>query len=69
MDYFTEVLTTFLGLGTFQFLDFIKKKKILISKIVIVLKINKGLDRHKGELLRTEFSFLGELLLKTLNTT
>ncbi len=57
MDYFNDVLTTFLGLerdsciavyGGFAVFDLIK---------------NTGLKRHAGEQLMTEFSFLGELSL------
>ncbi len=67
---FTDILTTFLGLGTFQLcccLWRLRKLSNFIKNIFIcVPKMNEGLtglERHEGELLMTEFSFLGELSL------
>ncbi len=64
MDYFNDVLATFLGLGTFQLHCCLCRVK---EKILICLpKMNKGLtalEWHEGAWLMIEFSFLGELSL------
>ncbi len=70
MDYFTDLLATFLSLdrvktlavngGVRELLEFIE------NILICVLKMNgglSGLERHEGEQLMTEFSFLGELSL------
>ncbi len=89
MDYFNDVLTTFLGLEcgssmavyagsessrisskiffiiVFYFLLYLLYICIFLY-IICVPKMNKGLtglERHEGEYLMTEFSFLGELTL------
>ncbi len=56
MDYFTDVLTIFLGLGTFQLhccLWRVSELSDFIKNILIcVLKINEGLtcsEQHDGE--------------------
>ncbi len=63
MDHFTNLLATFLDLGTYQLcccLWSARKLSDFIKNILIcVQKTNKGLtglERHKGE-----FSFFGEL--------
>ncbi len=70
MDYFIDVLATFLDLGIFQlhcYLWRVRKLSDFIKNILIcVPKINEGLmgsERHEGEQLMPEFSFLGELSL------
>ncbi len=70
MDCFTDVLTTFLGLGTFQLrycLCRVRELSDFIKNVLIcVPKMNEGLvglERHEGELFRTEVTFLGELSL------
>ncbi len=68
MDYFTNLLTTFLDLDRVNYVAVYGRVKELsecIKNILIcVPKMNKGLtglERHEGEQLVTEFSFLGEL--------
>ncbi len=59
MDYFTDVLTTFLGLGTFQLHCCFHQKYLNLC-----LKMNEGLtglERHESEQLMIKFS--GELSL------
>ncbi len=68
MDHFNNVLTTFLGLGTFQLCcclwrvrklsDFIQQKNLNLCSEGLT-----GLKRHEGEKLKTEFSFLGKQTL------
>ncbi len=66
MDYFNDVFTTFLSLGRVRILAVI----IAVYQVQRALKIHpKYLNlcsedkRHEGEILITEFSFLGELCL------
>ncbi len=70
MDYFNNVLTTFLGLERGSYIAVysesessrISSKKILIC----VTKMNdslKGWEQHEAKELMTEFSYLGELYL------
>ncbi len=64
MDYFNDVLTTFLCLGhgstlavyggSESSLDFFKNILICVPKMNVGLT---GLERHEGEYLMTEFSF------------
>ncbi len=68
MDYFNDVLATFLSLDRGNILAVYGRNRELsdlINNIWIgVPKMNealKGLEQHKGEQLMTEFSFLGEL--------
>ncbi len=70
MDCFTDVLAVFLDLdrgSTLAVYGRVRELSDFIKNILIcVLKINEsitGLERHKGESLKTEFSFLGELSL------
>ncbi len=70
MDYFNDVLTTFLDLDHFRILAVYERVRELsefIKNILIyVLKMNEGLaglEWHEGEYLMTESSFLGELSL------
>ncbi len=70
MDYFTDVLATFLDLDRGRIpavYGRVRELSKLIKNILIcLLKMNEGLtglERHEGELLMTEFSFLGELSL------
>ncbi len=61
MDYFNNVITTFLGLERDSSLAvYAGSESFQISS-----KISKGLglERHECEWLMTEFSFLGELSL------
>ncbi len=70
MDYFNDVLTTFLGLGTFQLccclwslrklLDFIKNILICVPKMN---KFLMDLERHEG-VINDRIFILGELFLK-----
>ncbi len=70
MDYFNDLFAMFLSLDRVRILAVYGKIRELsecIKNILIcVLKMNEGLtglERHEGELLMTEFSFLGELSL------
>ncbi len=70
MDYFNDVLTTFLDLDRVRILAVylrVRELSEFIKNILIcVLKINEGLtglERHEGEELMTEFKFLVELSL------
>ncbi len=70
MDYFNDVLATFLSLDHVRILAVygrVRELSEFIKNILIcVPKINEGLmglERHEGEQLMTEFSFLGELSL------
>ncbi len=70
MDYFNDVLATFLSLDRVRILAVYGRNRELsdfINNIWIgVPKMNEaltGLEQHKGEQLMTEFSFLGELSL------
>ncbi len=70
MDYFNDLFAMFLSLDRVRILAVYGKVRELsecIKNILIcVLKMNEGLtglERHEGELLMTEFSFLGELSL------
>ncbi len=70
MDYFNDVLTMFLDLDHVRILAvYLRVRELLefIKNILIcVLKINQGLtdlERHEGEELMTEISFLVELSL------
>ncbi len=59
MDYFNNVLTTFLDLDCVRILAVYGRVKELERERICVPKINKALT--KGEQLMTDFSFLGEL--------
>ncbi len=66
MDYFNDVFTIFLGLECISCMAVygrVRELSDFIKNILIcVLKMNEGLtglDRHEGEKLMTEFSFLG----------
>ncbi len=70
MDYFNNILTTFLGLEHVSCVAvFAGSESSQISSkniLIYVSKMSEGftdLDRHEGEQLMTEFSFLGELSL------
>ncbi len=61
MDYFTDLLSMFLAVyGVRELSDLINNILICVSKMNEGLT---GLERHEGESLMTEFSFLGELSL------
>ncbi len=72
MDYFNNVLTTFLGLSgicvaVYAGSENSEPKLRKIKNILICVPKNNegltGLEQHEGEKLMTEFSFLGELSL------
>ncbi len=70
MDYFNDVLATFLELSKGPYLIVYGRVRELLECIknilISVLKLNEGLtffERHEGEQLMTQFSFLGELSL------
>ncbi len=70
MDYFTDLLATFLELGKVQLYCCLWRVRQLSDSIknnlICVPKMTEGLTgfkRHEGEKLMTEFSFLGELTL------
>ncbi len=70
MDYFNDVLATFLELDQVRTLAVYGRVRELLECIknilICVLKLNEGLtgfERHEGEQLMTLFSFLGELSL------
>ncbi len=69
MDYFTDVLATFLALNkSVVLLSMQGQKAVRFHKkniLICVLKMNEGLtglEWHEGEYM-TEFSFMGELSL------
>ncbi len=68
MDFFNDVLNTFLVLGMFQLHCCLRRVRKLSDLIKNTLncgpKMNEGLtglEQHEGGLWMTSFSFLGEL--------
>ncbi len=68
MDYFNNVLTTFLGLGTCIALYGESERLSDFINIIFISVPKKsrgltGLERHEDEKWMTDLSFLGELIL------
>ncbi len=66
MDYFTDVLAMFLSLDRVRTLAVYERAHGMQQKYQNAPKMNESLtgsERHEGELLMTQFSFLGELSL------
>ncbi len=78
MDYFTDVLTTFLGLGTFQLHCYLMEGQkalrfhLIKNILIFVEKINEGLtglERHEGHNFHFWVNYPFKTICKHVNCT